>query len=69
MQILDAGKTFFPIKWKVLATNLSSWGGVLENLSVQGTWWPEEWKLPINILELQFGCLSCTGLCTFKVSL
>lgn len=54
-QTFDTGKYFLPISWKTVLTDacLSGWEGVVDHLSVQGTWSPQERLMPINVLELR----------------
>lgn len=59
-QILDVGKSFLPITWRIQAADasLTGWEGVLEQRSIQGTWSVEQQTLLINILELLPFCLA-----------
>lgn len=47
-------ENFSPFSWKVLMmdASLTGGGGVLDCLSVQGTWSPQEKLMPINMLTL-----------------
>ncbi|XP_069820999.1 uncharacterized protein [Dendropsophus ebraccatus] len=52
---LSLGRSFLPVHWQIVTTDASlrGWGGVWNDLTVQGTWSAKEACLPINILELR----------------